>query len=443
MKKIVPEHRPRVNYGSEFLYTAFDATGYHFNDFTKDDPDCSLRNVDCHVCSGNLVRQLHRVQAINYGFTMSRKGVNEFGKLGHLGRVPVESPNVTLDFEYFLADGYNEMVMGFVMDGEHQAFHHHLTPEGRIGSNFFINVAPDGRAVFRADLMHEEDRRRTIGIGNAFLSQYAVTAEVGSIPKARVSFEALNMTSYVGICNLPLPSLDVANDSWCPDIKFSLPDTYESFLYHQLDGLENIVLHEGVIGLKPGDIQIDLDDAAMVTKQLSGFDYTPGAANIQGFTINVPIGHTKIHRLGRRFEFGRTPNFPSNIQIQVKAIVADLKKGSTFERLCTQKKHNLTIKLHDACRVHECSGRFYPQDENMVYYIKNAVLDQESFSSSISDNKIVDLNFTAPIASKDDTDNGLFIFGKSYFPERPALVAWGNPVGGPIGMYPPPSKRKP
>lgn len=443
MKKTSPEKRPRVDYGNEFLYTAFDATGYHFNDFTAHDPDCELRNVDCKVCSGNLVRQLHRIQAINYGFTINRKDVNEYGHLANIGRIPVETPNVTLDFEYFLADGYNELVMGFIIDGEHQAFHHHLSPEGRIGSNFFINVAPDGREVVKADLMYQEERRRTIGIGNAFLSQYAVTAELGSIPKARVSFEALNMRSYIGICNLPIPAIDVANDSWCPDINFSLPDTYESFVYHQLDGLENIVLQEGVVGLKPGDIQIDLDDGAMISKQLSGFDYTPGAANIQGFTINAPIGQTKIHKLGRRFEFGRVPNFPSNVQVQVKAMVAELKEGSTFERLCTQKKHNLILKLNDGCRLHECSGRFYPEDANMIFYIKNAVLDQESFSSSISDNKIVDLNFTAPIASKDDNENGLFIFGKSHFPERPALVAWGNGFGGPIGMYPPPSKRKP
>ena len=73
----------------------------------------------------------------------------------------------------------------------------------------------------------------------------------------------------------------------------------------------------------------------------------------------------------------------------------------------------------------------------------NRGIDDPTLIMKISDNKIVDLNFTAPIASKDDTDNGLFIFGKSYFPEKPALVAWGNPVGGPIGMYPPPSKRKP
>jgi len=441
--KPVPEKRSNVNYANEFLYVAFDATGFHFNDFTRHDPDCDLRNLDCNVCSGNLVRQLHRIQAANYGFTMNYKDANQYGQGAYLDKLVVESPNITFDFEYFLADGYNELVMGFVIDGEHQAFHNFLSPEGRIGSNFFINVAPEGRDVIGANLEYQENRRRTIGLGNSFLTQYAVTAELGSIPKARVSFEALNLRSYIGICNLPIPAIDVANDCGTPDINFSLPDTYESFLYHQLDGLEDIVLHEGVVGLRPGDIQIDLDDGGMITKQLSGFDYTAGAAHIQGFTINAPLGQTKVHRLGRKFEFGRVPNFPANIQVQVKALVADLKEGSTFERLCENKKHNLVLKLNDCSRLYECSGKFHPEQANMIFYLKNAMLDSESFSSSVSDNKIIDLNFTVPIASKDDEENGLFIFGKSHFPERPALVAWGNPVGGPIGIYPPASKRKP
>ena len=100
--KPIPEKRSNVNYANEFLYVAFDATGFHFNDFTRLDPDCDLRNLDCYVCSGNLVRQLHRIQAINYGFTVNRKDVNEYGHLANIGRIPVETPNVTLDFEYFL-----------------------------------------------------------------------------------------------------------------------------------------------------------------------------------------------------------------------------------------------------------------------------------------------------------------------------------------------------
>ena len=62
------QNRNRTYYGNEFLYTAFDATGYHFNDFTTGDPNCQLRNIPRTDCSGNLVRQLHRIQSINYGF---------------------------------------------------------------------------------------------------------------------------------------------------------------------------------------------------------------------------------------------------------------------------------------------------------------------------------------------------------------------------------------
>lgn len=444
MIKPRPEKRNTVIYNNEFLYTSFDATGFHFNDFTRYDPDCKLRNLDCKVCSGNLVRQLHRIQGINYGFSMNYADANQFGQGAYVEKVTIEQPDATLDFEYFLADGYNEEVMGFIIDGEHSALHHYLSPEGRVGSNFFITVAPEGRDVIGANLEYEEEKRRTIGFGNSFLTQYAVTAELGAIPKARASFEVFNIRSYDGICNLPIPAIDVAHDCGAPDVKFSLPDTYESFLYHSLDGLEDIVLKPGVGALRPGDIQIDLDDGAFFTKQLSGLDTTSyGAAHVQGFTINIPLGATKVQRLGRRYEFARVPTLPAVMQVQVKALVADLKEGVLFEKLCHRSKHDLILRLNDCSRLYECSGRFHPEEASMIYYMKNAMLDQETFSSSVSDNKIVDLNFTVPIGSKDDKENGLFIFGRSHFPDRPALVAWGNPVGGPIGMYPPPSRRTP
>ena len=47
----------------------------------------------------------------------------------------------------------------------------------------------------------------------------------------------------------------------------------------------------------------------------------------------------------------------------------------------------------------------------LAYIIKNATLDSESFSSSIGDNKSVDLSFTATVGGPQDTTNGLFISG--------------------------------
>lgn len=423
------ERRNRVNYGSEFLYTSLDATGYHFNDLTKYDSGCELRNVPFTDCSGNLVRQLHRIQAINYGFGMQFKDANEFGRIARTTKVAVESPDVTIDFEYFLADGYNEQAMGFIIDGKTQALYNHLVTEDRVGQNFFIGVAPEGREVIGANLNYQEERRRVIGIGNAFLSQYAVTAELGSIPKARASFEGFNMRSYYGACNLPIPAIDPVNDCATPDVNFSLPDTYESFVYEKVTGLEDIVLQDGAGGLRPGDIKISLDDGAFFSRQLSGLnDYENGGAHIQGFTVNMPIGNTKIRRLGRRYEFARVLNFPAKIQITVIALVTHLKEHNLWGQLCENKKHELVLMLEDCRSVSVCDQKVVPSMANMIFYFKGAMLDKESFDSSVSDNKKVTLNFSVPVGGADDKDHGMFIFGKSFFPDRPNLLAWGNPL---------------
>ena len=423
------QNRARVNYGSEFLYTAFDATGYHFNNLTSGDPNCDLRNVPWTDCSGNLVRQLHRIQGIDYGFTTVNEDVNQFGKIARIDTVAIKTPEVTLDFEYILADGYNEQALGFLVNGEDQALYKHIAPDGRVGANFFVSVAPEGREVIGANLMYQESLRRTIGIGNAFLSQYAVTAELGSIPRARVSFEAFNIRSYHGSCNLPIPSFDPAQDCHHPDRSFSLPDTYESFVYEQLSGLEDIHYQHGAGGLRPGDIKISLDGAGLLSEQLSGLhDYSDGAAHIQGFTINLPLGNTKIHRLGRNIEFNRAPNLPATIDVQVTALAANLRRAGLWEAMCSKKQHNLSLILEDCMALRECSGVLSPNTINMAYYLKGAVLNSESFSSSVSDNKIVDLSFSVPIGGADQKDRGLFIYGKSFFPDRPHLLAWGNPL---------------
>ena len=51
----------------------------------------------------------------------------------------------------------------------------------------------------------------------------------------------------------------------------------------------------------------------------------------------------------------------------------------------------------------------------MAFYFKGARLNQENFTASISDNKIVDLTFTCPLGGCHDEDDGFFIYGKKFF----------------------------
>ena len=63
------------------------------------------------------VKQLHRVQTANYSFNIERTDVNQFGELAAIDRVSLDTPTVTLDFSYLVANLQNERSLGFVVDG--------------------------------------------------------------------------------------------------------------------------------------------------------------------------------------------------------------------------------------------------------------------------------------------------------------------------------------
>jgi hypothetical protein len=423
--------RHRVIYQNEFLYTSLDATGYHFNGQVKYNPDCNQRNIHRTECSGNLVRQLHRIQGANYGFSVSYKNANEFGKISHIARTMVDTPEVTFDFEYFLADGYNEQALGFIIDGEKQALSNHLTMGDRVGQNFFIVQAPEGHDVVNMNLGAYGDDVKVVGLGNAFLSQYAVMVEVGSTPKARVSYECFNLRSYEGVCNLPIPAIDP--NSACPlsDVRFSIPDTYQSFVYEQMKAKEQFVFQEGAGALQPGNVRLSLDDGAFMSITPNDvMKYHEGSAHIQGFTINAPLGTTKLNRLGNFYEYSKAINFPVVISIEIQALVSELKDNRSVSSLfsCPSSKHDLVLLIEDCRAAKECDGQLQPLHTNMAFYIKGAVLDEESFESNVTDSKVVNIRFSAPIGGADDDTAGLFIYGKSFLPDKPKILAWGQPL---------------
>lgn len=427
--------RPRVIYQNEFLYSSFDATGYHFNHSTKSDPDGSLRNLDWEACSGNQVRQLHRIQAINYSSITNLVDINQYGSAAHIGALPSDTPDVTLDFEYFLSEGYNEQVAGFITDGKNPALNNHMIADGRVGQNFFIVTVPHHHDVVNYDLEGNADDVRVIGIGNAFLTQYAVTAEVGSIPRARMSFEAFNMVGYTGFCNLPVPSVDYRHNNHCKDdIRFSIPDTYQSFVYGNVVGMEDIEFSESNLGISPRNIELSLKNGSNITILPSGFnDMDLGSAHIQGFTINVPLGRTKISRIGNIHSFSRVGNYPTTIEVIIRAIVSDIKESTIGQYLadeqCSNAFFDLEIKMNDGFCIDLCKDNKVVHAESSMYFnIKNTRLTSEFFTLDLENHKMVDIKFTASVVGPEHLNEGLFISGRSFMPTKPKIVSWGNPI---------------
>lgn len=426
-------NRRRVNYQNQFIYTSPDALDPHFNNGSISDPDNVLRNNYWTNPDGNAIRQLHRVQSLNYGFDINHIDLNQYGQAGRFDSAVIDTPDVSFEMEYLLSDGYNERVLDFIIDNETPALSRYIVNDFPYGKNFFIAIGPDGYDLIGKNLKDQEDKMSVVGIGNCFLNQYAVTAEVGSMPKARVVYEGFNMRSYKGVSNLPLPSIIPTERCYDPDTYFSLPDTYDSFSYPQLtrNAMNEIEFQKSSRGVLPGGIQVSIDDGGLLAKQTSSnFVLGKGAAHIQGFSINIPFSTTRINRLGSSFEFARVYNFPSSIDITFTALVSEFKNSDLFKYLCSDRTHNLMISMHDFCNVSANRQCLSQEEAHVGFYFKNALLDSESLSHSIGDSgRLVDVSFSLPISDPNFSHHeGFYMFGKSFFPDRPKILAWGHPL---------------
>jgi hypothetical protein len=387
--------RNRVIYQSEALYVA----------------DGSLVPTAAHTGVGKI-NQLHRVQSANYGFTINRQDVNQFGQLARIDQISIEAPTVNLDFSYYLTTGNNETALGFTVGtgSNTSSFISGLIDASNTtnnigivsGRNFHILTVPEGNdANASASGVYSAATARTIGIGNGFITNYTVEAAVGGLPTVSVTAEGLNVNVVQGSSGAAavVPGINVENGASGTAL-FILPQPVTGVV--------------GASALRPGDITLLLTDG-VVTDLPTGINATDNtAAHVQNLSIEVPIGRTTLERLGSRFGFTKVIDFPVEITVNMSAIVADLKSSGSIASLLdadTTKTLAFSFKLPGTN-----SGA-----DRIVYEIRGAKLASENFTSTIGDNKSVDLTFTTQVGGPQDTTNGLFVFTNSgiYSPSTP------------------------
>ena len=176
-----------------------------------------------------------------------------------------------------------------------------------------------------------------------------------------------------------------------------------------------------VAALRPGDITINLADSAVITDQVSGdSSATPGqtfrdgsqdegAAHIQSFSINVPMSRTVLQRLGSNYGYARVLDVPIQGSFTVNAIVSELKNANLMTALC-EKGVDLDITIWDPeCRTG--AAEYGDSERMMVWQLKDCNLESEAISSSIGDNKTVDLTYNYQMSGPKETGKGIFLSG--------------------------------
>jgi hypothetical protein len=342
----------------------------------------------------NLVAELYRVQRADYTWNKQTQDVNQLGELAAIDRVSLEQPNVSLSFNYLLANLINEDIMGFTVAKPGSASEISCI-SGILGGydsrNFFIKTVSEGNDA----IDNNSNTFNVISIGNAFLSSYAVQGAVGGFPTVDISVEGLNMDGSAFSSTTTgtyLPAVNPVD---------GVPVT--GFLYNLPTGLTSLnnaslTANQGVSVLRPGDINLSLiptDNAG------DGF-FKPSDLKVQNFNLSFSLSRENLSKLGSKFAFAKAITFPVTAQLQVSAIVGDHQTGSLYRIVEDNKDFNPTITITK------------PGDSTVTmaqFKLRGAKLDSQDISSNIGANKSVSMTFSAQIGGPQDSTRGVFMSG--------------------------------
>ncbi len=425
--------RNRVIYQSQALFIAPSSTGIQVSGVNAAGT-AATASPFTPVSTGSLasgislLKKMDRIQNCNFNFTINRQDINEFGKLARLDSIVMESPTVSLDFSYYVTDGFNERLMGFnayTANDSTNTIENVQAISGLIadlqGNNYYILTVDEGEDVVGGDLTPSSS---IVSIGNGFISEYGFEASVGAIPTASITVEGFNIKSdsastvtTTTIAGAPAGSAVAANittitgNSPAIDL-FATPATKLTSVgaAYKLDysrDFPNYVNDAGVnftgfttgasaiSALRPGDLVLTLPTSDGIS-DISG----NGQAHIQSFNFTLPLSRTILQRLGNTFGFARAIDVPINMDITINGIVSELENLNLFDKLNSPTAQTLSISLKDS------SGA-----QKIVYTIKGAIFQGESYSQNLGDNQTVDLTYSVQIGGANDANNGLFMSG--------------------------------
>ena len=334
--------------------------------------------------------QLTRVQSANYSYSINRQDVNQYGELARIDSLVMEPPTVSVDFSYYLTDGFNERMLDFHVETGSDGTDDHVTgnfASGHLtsssGFNLYVVTTPEAVDFNEGDKYTSSDK--IIGIGNCYVSDYSIDLSVGSLPTASVTMEGANVRSSIG-SSIKNPAVVQADGTIWSDNQIFIPT-----------GKTN-ALDQTITALRPGDITMTL--TGFDSDTISDLSSTEGI-HIQNATLSIPLSRTPLDRIGSKFAFARTVDFPVVTTLSVNAIMNETDSV------------NLSSVLEEATQDVSIIMKEPDGSTGMIWDFKGALVDGESWSSSIGSNKSVDLTFSAQIGGPEDTDDGVFLSGSN------------------------------
>lgn len=387
--------------------------------FLTDSPAIEPETKDLHF--------FNRVQTADISVSVSRQDIKNLGSENFLDRKIVSEPDINIDFDYFLTDGHEENVLGLNIASGHAEISGTIYDKLREDKTAFLVI---GEEPF--DLTGYAGKPgkfkgcTAIGLGNCYLTDYTISASVGSIAKASASMKCSNINyqcvdghvweEILEAIGALLDQEDVADDNF---IRFQDDglivldgvdqNTELKGLKHPSLDLENkgaeltgtglvfdpILYNSAAAALAPGGIKVHLENLNVGGPLLSG-DFTgtclTGHVNLQSFNIKVPFAREDLYGFESMHAYGRKMKYPQIGNISFELTSSAFESGDFTSILCDDREYKIEILLNNQCSF-SCLGSAN-KDTFMRFVVDNAKFDNYSISNGIGDISTVSCNFS-------------------------------------------------
>ena len=406
--------RARVIYACQALFVGpAPSTGYSFLSYE------GVLNNNSNNLSGNhnLLKQIDRITAVSYDFSLDRTDIKQLGRRTTAARPLINQPTIKLNVDYMLNGVKNEARFGFNVNfaqlqypfsGESfypnrvspisgmiypslaqptgEPFWPHSYKEPR---NIYLVTCPEGQDLYIAsgeESSNGIDSRvnnfSVLAFGDCYIDSYSTMARVGDVARASISFGSDNVCFYSSGSGFQSPSINPQTREIISGTKIVIPEAIDE---------------GGISAIRPGDISVGISGIEDVGLNIDD-------SKITSYAINLDFNRESLYSLGYKNYLCRKINFPLFASYSIDTIVGDSLSGSFVELLKKDKNYDVTINLRSPA---PCQG---VGDVSIRYDLLQSKFEGISYSSEIGSNKTAKLNFTTELDPL-GTNAGFFISG--------------------------------
>lgn len=429
----MPQKRNTVRYHSAGLFVT---------DRAKDNPD------------EDSVYFVNRVQSVDFSVAVNRENLKEIGSEDFIDRKIVSEPEINLNFNYFVTDGYEENIIGLNVYPKHQEYTDYygtrdvdedFSKRGTIYNNirenkdFFLAVGAEEFDVLR-NLTGEYGTSQydIAGFGNCFITNYSVSASVGSFAEATVGVKASNITyscnNDYSVVKVLQERASVLKDNEVTEENFfdfiqlenegninlerdgtNYTKYFDSIERPSLDlknkgarienhGLifEPIVYNGVAAAISPGGITLkvrSMDHGGPTLdndeENIDDYCFEP-IASVQSFNLSIPFERENLLGFESMHAYGRKMKYPQLGTIEMEMFTTAFKNGRFENIFCDDGVYDMQIDLANNCQLRCVKSA--ERDKYLRYTIRDAKLESYSYNLNIGGNGTVNCSFSFPLS---------------------------------------------